>query len=159
MPQARCQVEYDCINGESCVQGYCKFTHVLEVEVLFINMFSRDFNEDLIIEASRCRESFKGFNCRTKTFKYVKSSPRYPYSVRFKKIPHGKYLVVAAIDMENSGKIENRDIAGMSIIPAYNPSEDDVEKKEKIIRMQYPYKMISKRASALKRKISFWEVH
>jgi hypothetical protein len=159
MPAARCLMESDCINGEACVDGFCRFTHVLEVEVRFVNMYSRVFKEKLIINVIRCRESFNIFDCSGKNFSYAKKAPKYPFRLRFNKMPGGKYLVVAAIDVDGSGKINQHDIAGMSLVKTVDSSSIEARKNWGVVNMQYSYAMISANIEALKQKSTFWDIN
>jgi phosphatidylglycerol:prolipoprotein diacylglycerol transferase len=157
LPRGRCMGDLDCIYGDSCVAGRCAFTHVLDFEVRFVNMFSRSLEGSLIVEASRCKGIPGSSLCNGKITRYVEPAPKFPVRLVFDKLPYGKYLIVAALDIDGDGDISRGDIAGMSIVEMVKAPGRSASSEKWIVTVQYPYAFFMNRVSVLRQRDSFWD--
>jgi phosphatidylglycerol:prolipoprotein diacylglycerol transferase len=157
LPPGRCLGDLDCIYGDSCVAGRCVFTHVLDFEVRFVNMFSRSIEGSLIVEASRCKGPPGSSPCNGKIVRYVEPAPKFPVRLVFDKLPYGRYLVVAGIDIGGDGDLGRGDIAGMSLVSMAEAPGRDASSEEGIVTVQYPYSFFMNSVAELRHRDSFWD--
>jgi phosphatidylglycerol:prolipoprotein diacylglycerol transferase len=156
--QGKCISNSDCIYNDSCIDSKCKYIYSLDVEIRFENMFGRNFKGDLIVEASRCKQSLKGREiCNGKILKKVINSKKFPVNVSFERIPHGKYLVVCGVDINKNGKIDEKDLGGISIIKVLKKDEKEDKIEKGVVTVQYPYSFFKNRVDKMRRRTSFWD--